>query len=349
MSISIWPTQAIEELATRLEADSGLAQALQYCVGQVLGGEHYDSWLRFEAGHETPWSVIGLFQPEFEFLHELGITGDDGRLRCKFGQAGSSVLLTDGPWVDKTIRVFPYTDESSRLVDSVRELGLFRWADRIVDPACGAGTHRLWFPPDVTSLSLDVNPRAVAYARINQAVNTLPGTVAVGDINSGLPDFDDDDRTLVMFNMPFALAPMPEVLPLTSDGGRTGAKLTFAALSAARDFAAKRSPLSTAIAFVCYSVGNPETCQWEVIDKTLDLFPDRRVMFNVHADAALWRINGRKVHRNPMPVECLKDKAQCQFDVKGNREEVALQYDNLAGELRRNGHTHVGYMSVVVL
>ena len=66
------------------------------------------------------------------------------------------------------------------------------------------------------SMAFDINPRALAYAAVNRALNGIPGqdcVLALNDIRAGIPRAvlpGRDEHVLILANMPFGPAPRPD-------------------------------------------------------------------------------------------------------------------------------------------
>ena len=100
---------------------------------------------------------------------------------------------------------------------------------RALDLGCGSGILSLILAAGGAAVDgLDINPRALAFARFNAALNGLPAiTVGIGDFLAGTPDRRLDGRfDVVVANPPFVLAPTRRLVyrdrPLPGD--ETGAR-----------------------------------------------------------------------------------------------------------------------------
>ena len=139
------------------------------------------------------------------------------------------------------MRVFPFCDESAALVGFAHKAGLAEWSDWTLDLATGCGHNAMVLGG--RSLAFDINPRALAYATANRALNGIPGrdcVLALNDIRDGIPQAVAsglDGHVLILANMPFGPAPSQDALPLTSNGGESGADLQIATYRAIADLA----------------------------------------------------------------------------------------------------------------
>jgi len=100
---------------------------------------------------------------------------------------------------------------------------------RLLDLGCGSGIQGLLLADRRTEVvGIDVNPRAIAFARFNAGLNGRPRNRAeLGDFLAGSPDRRFDGRfDTVVANPPFVLAPQHELTyrdrPL--DGDEVGAR-----------------------------------------------------------------------------------------------------------------------------
>jgi hypothetical protein len=270
-------------------------------------------------------------------LERLGLLDDDCLLLKVHRHAGK-VLFTDGLWVNQDIRVFPFSDESQLLLEHATTEGYAQWASAVIDPATGCGHHLVALGGACRRYGFDVNPRAILYATMNTILNDVAHVLlSRNNIASGIPQHLDelDGTVLFLVNMPFALTPIERALPLSADGGLTGARWTFAALQAIYGFGQRNSGARGVRACIlCYSVGNRAENRWEVVQRAEQLFPGR-VRWKVLKNERMWRVNGKKEQPNPMDlVDGLPRKADCRFYVRDEqREKVRAGYHELARTL----------------
>ncbi len=318
----------------------------------IIGHEKYSKWLEdteFVAPFTVPDEVGGGAGSGKWALDRLGlIRGHE--LQVKIKRFEGKILLTDGLWVPGQYRVFPFSDESQRLLEYIRdEKGLFEWPDVLIDPATGCGHHVMAMSHIPTKIAADINLRAIAYLDINRILNGNKNTfVSVHDIQDGMPVADPKNiggKVLFMINMPFALAPAERVLPLSADGGETGAKMTFKALEALRKFADENDGNSQIRALVLnYSVGNEKEDRWEIKDKAEELFGKENIRFKLLRGHKMWRVNGKKEQNVPMPVEQIAFKAECKYYVTDFQRPAAREgYETLVQMLKDSDYDVVGY------
>jgi hypothetical protein len=314
----------------------------------------YGAWVSEAQFHGTTFSHAADLpfthdQDRKYLLHRLALA-DYLELLVKITVASDRVFITDGLWVPAEYRVFPFADESDRLMNHCSSVGWSDWATCIIDPAMGCGHSLLRYPGSARRYGFDINTRALSYAAVNAAVNDVGvSLLGVNDVRNGLPPMfgqSDAERVLVIANMPFALAPEPESLPRSAEGGRYGYELTYNALEAVSQLERSLAHQSRLRALVlAYSVGSVSDNRWLVHRHAEELFGPERVKWHLLAEEKLWRINGRKQQPNPMPLASLELKADCQFYVRdpARREAVREGYRVLERELAENGCDHLAY------
>ena len=285
-------------------------------------------------------------RPVFDGLDEdgilarLGLLDGRGFLAVEVHHLRNKLFLTDGSWERKKVRTFPFADESQRLLEHAEAREYHTWADFVIDPACGCGHHAVALPGRLPGACFDVNPRAVLFATINARLNRRDELmVAHNDITRGIPSAVTNGvngNVLFLVNMPFALAPLPGVLPLSADGGQTGTRLTFAALDAIDRFHdARRNPGITRACVLCYSVGNRDSDIWEVVRRAQALFGAGRIEWKILEGERMWRVNGRKEQSNPMDLGLVPLKAECRLYVGDeDRDATREGYINLVETLQ---------------
>ena len=283
------------------------------------------------------WDRDGLLDK----LHLLDRTGG---LVVEVHRLRGKVFLTDGAWERDKLRTFPFADESQCLLDYAEAQGYPEWADFLIDPACGCGHHAIAFPILLPGACFDINHRAILFTTINKLLNGRDDLVVTyNNIADGIPlnaACNAGRRVLFLVNMPFALSYLKGVLPLSADGGHTGAEKTFEAIEAIARFQDSRaSGGETRACIVCYSVGKLDADEWEVVVKAAALFGSNRVRWTILSDQRMWRINGRKEHLNPMDLALIPTKAECQLYISDDgRADARLGYWNLVDTLRNSPH-----------
>lgn len=334
--------EVLEGLARQLEADSGLRQALLAELSDVEAGDAYQAWTLREGEGAAPRIADG----GGEILRRVGLLAGD-RLSVKLNLHRGCILLTDGLWAPGAVRVFPFIDESELLLTWAEALGLLG-AGFLIDPATGAGSHVIGAPAGAVRFAYDVNPRAVALARVNALLNGRPDLhPRRNDIRAGFPGALDGQlgpRSLVLANMPFALSPGVGPRQLSADGGADGGELSLAVLRAVAGLTARASGTVDALV-LCYSLGSSATGRWRIEEQAKALMGATPVRWRLLPDERLWRVNGRKSQSNPMRVvEGLPLKAQCRFTVEGEDPAKLLRaYERLAADLVAQNWDLVGY------
>jgi SAM-dependent methyltransferase len=132
-----------------------------------------------------------LAPPEIETLVATGLITVDGATASSdlnLYPIGDLVLATDRPGLRPGINpvsaLYPETYILSSAIDRAVRY------PRTLDLCTGSGVHALLAAPHSDHvLAVDINPRAIAFARFNQALNDLPPTVtfAEGDLYDPCP------------------------------------------------------------------------------------------------------------------------------------------------------------------
>lgn len=347
----IMPTESLHTIKLQLRDHPKTIEKVISYAKMVLNHSKYKEWLDGpEQGgpFPVPPDLSADNQALKRTFDELGLIVDD-ILLVKITQISDKICFTDGLWVPKEFRVFPFSDESQRLLEYVRARGLCDWPDILIDPATGCGHHINAMAHVKQKVAADYNSRAVAYCDLNRLLNgTDNAIVCVNDIQCGLPMIEptiEHKKILLMVNMPFALSPSENTLPLSADGGETGARMTFKALDALKRFAEENGARSAIRAILLhYSVGNEAADQWEVLDKAVSLFGQDNIEHTILRGHGMWRVRGKKEQRNPMDVKYLSLKADDPWYVTPSKSEQVKQgYELLAQKLLHKGWTHVGY------
>jgi hypothetical protein len=344
-----------------------LNQVLLWSQDNPQGASELSEILKEIAGHPTyrEWSEEQQFEGDlFRLHHSLAFASDDKRwlleskllvkndaLRVKINLCGDQVFITDGLWVDPSIRAFPFSDESDLVIQACEESGWMGWATCVVDPATGCGHNLLRYRgDDVRRYGFDRNSRALAYAGINAALNGVASTsFANGDIRNGVPpvfDQEKDEKVLVVANMPFALVPNRDQIARSAQGGRHGYELTWELIDALDNLAGQLSRGSELrCVILAYSVGCEDTDSWVVPEYAAKRFGSAGTDWRLWPDEKLWRVNGKKEQDNPMPLELLKLKADCRFYVRGDvdPEQLRREYEQLTQALAEEGHHDLAY------
>ncbi|HEX2057071.1 MAG TPA: class I SAM-dependent methyltransferase [Actinomycetota bacterium] len=350
--------QAREAEESELEP---LAPVLRDVLIQIAQHPAYEEWLETGQFASTQFVVpreLTFGNAKYKRIGETKALVVDNVLRVKINLCGSKVFITDGLWVHQNFRAFPFSDESDLLLAECARLGWDDWATCVVDPATGAGHNVLRYPGNgARRYGFDINARALGYASINASLNGLPKTrLGINDVRDGLPAVfrqGDAERVLVLANMPLGLAPTPNTLPLSAEGGRFGYERTHEAL---RAMAELRNALSDGSLLRClvltYSVGNLAEDRWIVHEYAKELFGEEHVTWRLNEGEKMWRIAGKKEEDNPMPLTHMRKRAFDPYYVHGDqakRERVAADYDELADKLSHElGCDHLAYGIIVI-
>ncbi|MBZ5620580.1 MAG: hypothetical protein LAQ69_17920 [Acidobacteriia bacterium] len=256
------------------------------------------------------------------------------------------VFLTDAQSVRGSGRVYPYVDEAELLVNYIEMHGYHTAADVIVDLCCGCGHVIIGCPAEVTGVlrfGLDINPRALQFAEINALINESSAVFQLGDIRCGIPAAFHRLQVknfLFSANMPFGLDPSA-FLPISTSSDERGTRLTLATLKGLKDFTEHLVPGRTGRAVVlAYSLQSQAI--YDVVEHAYAIFGPERVRWNLLEHERVWRVNGVKQCRNPMPLDNLTLKAESRYDVdEARREEARASYAALVQRLRAHGYTHL--------
>ncbi len=348
----------LNQILLYLQEEPDARRLLRKVLLEVAHHQAYDAWIEHAEYQGLLFrlhrSLAFHSNEERRLLERLGLVESDA-LRVKLHARGDDVFMTDGLWVSSAIRVFPFIDESDLVMKACTTHGLTDWATCVIDPAVGCGHNVLRYHADgCRRYGFDRSARAVAYAAINALINDSgDAVVGVNDIRHGIPPLfaAEEERVLVVANMPFSLVATPNTMARTSEGGRYGYELTVAMFDAVDRLAASL-PLSCELrcVTVAYSIGVADEDTWVVNEKAIERFGANQVEWNLWEDENLWRVNGKKEEPNPMPLTALKRKADCQFYVRvdANRDKVRKAYSRLTSELKKKGYTHLGYGAAAV-
>jgi methylase of polypeptide subunit release factors len=344
----------LNQMQMWLQDNRAVAGELARILHQIASHPTYRRWSedqQFEGDLFRLHDSLAFASDQKRFLLETIALVKNDALRVRVNLRGRQVFITDGLWIDPSIRAFPFSDESDLVVRTCEEEDLMGWATTVIDPATGCGHNLLRYRGEgVRRYGFDLNARALAYAGINALLNgVVEPSLAVGDIHNGIPPVFDqmkDERILVVANMPFALVPNPEQIARSAQGGRYGYELTTAlidAIDTLRTSLSRSAELRCVILF--YTVGNLAQDAWVVPRYAAMRFGKEHVRWKLWKDEKLWRVNGRKEQDNPMPLQLLKLKADCRFYVRGNVSPDALreEYAQLERELAAEGFDHLGY------
>lgn len=337
---------------------------LRNYLASIYDSPSYQAWLNDDQylGYRSVRGIpvepreAAAAAPAMKHLLDRHRLSAGGRLKVKVDRHGDRTHITDGFFTPPNKRVFPTTDESILVCDYIRHHLAIQPDAILIDPACGCGHHALALA-DLFKfrVSLDVSSRALAFARFNALLNGDTGhAIGYGDVRDGIPiEFQPSPRQSTVFavNMPFAIDPkiggnQPATL-LAQDGGDRGIVLTLAALRAVNDYRSRNSTSPVEAVVLCYTLGKevaPGRYQWEIEAQAEAIMPSATRVFHLAKDEMLWRVNGRKSELNPMPVENLARKADCENTFSDHvRDEKRAGFQRLAAEYRAAGYSVLGY------
>jgi hypothetical protein len=345
-----------QKFSLQIKDSRDLAEKIKESLKELVNSDEYESWLDNDNELNGIPCPLPSDQKSRDFLQCIGIASPEAML-VKINSHKDCYLLTDGLWVDQSIRAFPFTDESDAILSYIEKNNLSDWPDVIIDPCTGSGNHIVGFKGNPVRLGFDISIRSILYASINSLINNIsPCIISRANLTSGIPSLleqVDLGKCLFIINTPFALAPVDTIMVKTANGGEDGLELTLAAMDLVKKVFESSSSLKQGRAIVlCYSIGNGLD-KWYAVDKARVLFGDSNVSWEILSDRKIWRINGQKNEPNPMLlIDSLPKKADCQFYIANkNRDEVRKKYIDLANRLQQNaideklGYdvTHLGY------
>jgi hypothetical protein len=340
-------TDDIFLLSSQLASDATFPGALNAQLRAIYASPLYRDWLGTIAEAE-PFALPDVIDIA---LLERARLACSGRLVAKLNRTETGIFLTDGVWIEPQVRVFPFCDESVALIDFVRKTGLAEWADWTLDLATGCGVNAMALGGP--SVAFDINPRALAYASVNRALNGILGedcVLTLNDIRDGIPKAvgpDLEGHVLVLANMPFGPAPSPEALPLTSNGGESGADLQIAAYRAIERFIrSAKGRFSVRACLMGLSVGDHEANRWDLVERAIQHFGADRVKWHLLSDEHVFRIDGVRQFGNPAPVAiAMPGLASCRLYTPNESERIAKieAFANLAKRHQGRGNPDIAY------
>jgi hypothetical protein len=340
-------TDDIFLLSTALVLDARFSRLLNDQLGAIHASPSYQGWLGTLAEIE-PFVVSNAF--DMPLLEQAGLARS-GRLLAKVNRAGDGLFLTDGVWVEPRVRVFPFCDESAALIGFVKRKGLAAWADWTLDLATGCGLNAIAMGGQ--TLAFDINPRALAYAAVNRTLNGIAGedcVLALNDIRDGIPKAiisGLEGHVLILANMPFGPAPAPDALPLTSNGGESGADLQIAAYRAIDGFVRSvKGRFAVRACLMGLTVGDYDTNRWDIVEHAIEQFGPDRVRWHLLSDEHVFRIDGIRRLGNPAPLAiALPGLASCRLYTPNETERTAkiAAFADLAKRHEARGNPDIAY------
>ncbi len=240
-----------------------------------------------------------------------------------------------------SLAVFPHHDEATDILHIAESLGAtFEFA---ID-AFGGGGHSLLPILDnglaKRGIAIDINPRAIRFARLNAFINELSERAYIreGDVRKDLPEAYFDN-VLFLANPPFALHAAGVALDPMRDGGPNGLSLTLAFVERALE----KAKAGNVIIGVTYSRIRQDG-DVEFTEKLDELVSGKgHAQVDLVAGAPIWReFDGVKRQPNPMPLIDMRVKARPD-------DEVAKRaYDAAALMHEREGYDRLGYFKYVI-
>ncbi|WP_158931694.1 hypothetical protein [Acidisphaera sp. S103] len=340
-------------LSTELASDARFSRALNEQLRAIYGSPPYQDWLGTVA-EVQPFELSDV--AAVDLLERAGLARS-GRLLAKLNLTEAGIFLTDGVWIDPRVRVFPFCDESVALIGFVRKSGFATWADWTLDLATGCGLNAM--AVGGRSVAFDINPRALAYATVNRALNGILGedcVLAINDIRDGIPKAvcsDLEGHVLILANLPFGPAPSADALPLTSNGGESGGDLQIAAYRAIDRFVrSSKGRLSVRACLMGLSVGDHVANRWDIVERAIEHFGADRVKWHLLTDEHVFRIDGVRQLENPASVAvAMPGLASCRLYTPDEDERIAKveAFANLAKRHQDRGNPDIAYGIVEIV
>ncbi len=327
---TIIDADAIVVLGLRLAGDAALASEVATELRALCRSRNYLEWAS-GLGQAQPFELVDD-EYDVRALRAAGLI-EQNRLLVKVNLFRGRVFITDGAWIDAGIRVFPFSDESEALIRHVRSAGLHEWADWVVDLATGCGHNVIGLGSTAHAVALDVNPRALAYLVANRALNGIARrelVAMINDIRDGIPAVVGrglTGRALFLANMPFAPSPAKAILPLTSNGGRSGADLQLASFQAIQDFADQAGAACvTKAVLMSVTVGDARAQRWQTVEQARRVFGAENVKWILTLKHRLLRVDGVRELRNPAPLRtAMSRSASCRLYTPESDNRARLQ------------------------
>lgn len=345
-------TDDIFLIATALAPNPGFGRVLNGLLRTIHASPLYQHWFGTLAEVE-PFVLSDAV--DVPLLEKAGLARS-GRLLVKVNRTEDGIFLTDGVWVEPRVRVFPFCDESVALIGFVRAAGLAARANVVVDLATGCGLNAMAL--GVPGCAFDINPRALAYAALNRALNGIRAedcVLALNDIRDGIPQAVAralDSHALILANMPFGPAPNPQALPLTSNGGESGADLQIATYAAVdRLIQSANGRFSVRACLMGLTVGDRTAGRWEIVERAIERFGTDRVRWHLLSQEHVFRIDGTRRLGNPAPVAiALPGLASCRLYTPNENERMAkiATFADLAKRHQAAGNPDIAYGIVEV-
>jgi hypothetical protein len=340
-------------LSTEVASNARFSRVLNEQLRAIHASLPYRDWLGTVA-EVQPFELSDV--ADVPLLEKAGLASS-GRLLAKLNLTESGIFLTDGVWIEPRVRVFPFCDESVALIGFVRKSGLAGWADWTLDLATGCGLNAMSLGGQ--SVAFDINPRALAYATVNRALNGILGencVLALNDIRDGIPKAVGPDlrgHVLILANLPFGPAPSADALPLTSNGGESGIDLQIAAYRAIERFVrSANGRFSVRACLMGLSVGDHAANRWDIVERAIEHFGADRVKWHLLSEEHVFRIDGVRQLENPAPVAvAMPSLASCRLYTPNESERATKieAFANLAKRHQDRGNPDIAYGIVEIV
>jgi SAM-dependent methyltransferase len=281
---------------------------------------------------ETPAAIPEEFIDGHEFW-KVGLVDDALVPRFRVNELRGRFFITDTPPSVAAAGVYAYADEAEQLLGVSAPYSPFV---SVGDVGTGCGHAVVCLDALERRFAVDIDPRAVALARINARLNGVVLETAVSAVGG---DFPPSEWSPLWSEGSLLLANLPFVISRVSDGGATGLQpisRLLASLSPHRG-------CGTLVILLVYTLGAASRA-W-AIEEIMDLaMPDCARDFNLLSDALIWRVNGTKRFTNPMLLDDLPSRADCHLTFTDReRDDVRRSYTARVRELKDLGWTVLGY------
>jgi hypothetical protein len=269
-----------------------------------------------------------------------GLVDDALIPRFRVNELRGGFFITDTPSSVAVGGVYAYSDEAELLLDVSAP---YLPAYSVGDVGTGCGHTVVCLDALEHRFAVDIDPRAVTFARINAQLNGVVLEAAVADVGKQFPPSEWSslwsEGNLLVANLPFVISPPGRRIPRVSDGGATG-------LDPIRRLLVSLSPrrgCGTLVIILVYTIGGSSRA-WAIEGIMDEIMPGCTRDFNLLSDALIWRVNGVKRFTNPMLLDDLPSKADCRLTFTDReRDDVRCSYTARVRELKDLGWTVLGY------
>lgn len=336
-------TENLLSLYISLCEDPSRSKNLFQSLQSVFQSEGYQFWLaEEESSGRRPAVEVGQ---SHDLLREVNLATDH-HLDVKINIIDEMLFLTDGLWAEPQWRVFPYADESVDVLEYIgtQVLSQFDWC---LDLATGCGHVALRTARCLPTWGLDINPRALMFAKLNLVLNQIPASnchLMLNNLRDGV-HLPLRGKGLVLANLPFGPNPKVKSMPLTSAGGRYGLDFQLASMQALKAWLKDKS-IAARVLLLGVSFGQARENRWQIEQEARKILgPDVKPVWTVLSHVKMPRTNGRREMTNPIPIsEAFQRIVGCSVYSKGqDQNELGKVFQELATDLSQSGWTDLSY------